>query len=434
MNSSSTDEFNPNLRNPGLDEPFELELENWRGLKGEYPNIACPYDEGEIANQDIIMPANVHSMISLDAKSLLKRTLAGTNVVKAIEDPNFGIWIQVGIFVSMVFLLGFTPLVKIQALWDAALNRKVAHFVGQTPYIAHFSMSVVLANVIQLSTQGLKGVKDCWDWKAFLVMLPVSAIIGFAEQMEMVTLVHIDGTMWKILNQVKLPLTALIGWGFLGRKQTPVQWTLIGSVSIAIMTYCSVSAGASAASISTFGIILGLTNVFLATTGALVADVMYKKVKHGFLPQIAQGRLAAALVVTAVMTYDVAKEGVWWKLPFYGWNFRVLLLTIWLLMKDWSVTFVLKNLDSMWKALGTALGLVVTYFGEILLMGRPMDTTQFLIVLIIVMNIMVYAMTKVQRNEYNPLPELPDPESEILENAFVKKEAANSSEKVSEKI
>eukprot|EP01069_Polyplicarium_translucidae_P012533 Polyplicarium_translucidae@DN5297_c0_g1_i1.p1 len=366
-----------------------------RHLAGDVESIVCSEEvamyEEAITGRSASRRASIFKAEALDT---WRQQYGEVSVERAVFSiPGYAV--QAVIFVSMVFMLGLTPIVKQKALWNEASGQKELLFISQSPYVVHFGTSVVLGNLGAFATEGLGGLADCWDVKALLLLFPVSALYALGESTEMQVLAHLDGTTWKILNQLKLPFTAFAGFCLFNRRPKAIQWVLIGVLTATICGYSMASSRSVDLSPDVFGMTIGVMNVIVSTSAGVLADVMYKKLRFSFIIQIAQGRLIGCLLTIAMMVTVMWKRDELGSIPFFAhWNWRVVILVGWLLMKDWLVTFVLKNMDALWKAIGTALGLCVTYSAELMFMERRFDAVLFAFVIIVVLTTVAFTMAR----------------------------------------
>eukprot|EP01068_Selenidium_serpulae_P021026 Selendium_serpulae@DN957_c0_g1_i1.p1 len=366
------------------------------------------------------------SVFSEDFRSKIESTLGGRSV-KALDSPT-GKALQVVIFFLMVAMMGLTPIVKINALTvvDEYGNlTKQDKFLPSTVHTVHFGMSVLLANAISALWYGVQGLKDCWNREAIGMISPVSIIYAVGESMEIITLQFISGPFWKILNQLKLPLTAIVGAFALNRKQTILQWLLILGVTVNVYGYFLVTQQAGG---SLFGTLLGVFNVLIITMAGILADVIYKKVEYPFVAQMAQGRLSSAVASVGVLIVycygvQVTTGENQWQYIFFGgkhggWDYTTIILANWLLIKDWSVTFVLKNFDSLWKAMGTALALIITFFADIIIFGSPFKPILFMFLASVGLNVAAFSITKKTQADVAAAEQNTDEQEGLLDDSM----------------
>eukprot|EP00917_Polyrhabdina_sp_WS-2016_P024629 GHVP01053208.1.p1 GENE.GHVP01053208.1~~GHVP01053208.1.p1 ORF type:complete len:135 (-),score=17.15 GHVP01053208.1:665-1069(-) len=127
----------------------------------------------------------------------------------------------------------------------------------RSPFVVLFSLSLLLANGISYASNGKEGLMNCWDPWSILAMVPIATLYCLNEMLEMQTLRGIDPTLWKILTQIKLPITAILSFLILGRKQTLPQSITILLISMQVATFSTLAVTPETAT----GIPMALINI-----------------------------------------------------------------------------------------------------------------------------------------------------------------------------
>lgn len=66
-------------------------------------------------------------------------------------------------------------------IWSQEHQAKRKDYIVGTVYVAYYSVSVMAGNILSLALYGKKGLKDCWNPKGQLLMIPAAAILAFVE-------------------------------------------------------------------------------------------------------------------------------------------------------------------------------------------------------------------------------------------------------------
>lgn len=194
-------------------------------------------------------------------------------------------------------------------------------------------------------------------------------------------------------------------------SRTAQQWLIIISITIAVWGFIlsDIKSQVSTERIQEIlgpGLNLSLAAVGFGLSAGLVGDTLMKRSSQPFIVQMAQIRVTTMLVVLIVMIIYAYWIEQLWKLCFYGWNWRVVILVslliliivliilpvvclrincsfsqvVWLVLKDFTTLYVLKRLNSFWPALASSSGLIVTFFTDFLYFKEAFRPMSFIFV------------------------------------------------------
>lgn len=144
-------------------------------------------------------------------------------------------------------------------------------------------------------------------------------------------MVYLDGAFRSVLSQLKLPIVALIRRVFLNERRSIVQWIFICSITIAVWGFIfsdikTQSSSIRATEIMGPGLGLGLAALLFGIFAGLAADILTKRSGQRYIIQMSQIRTTTMLVVLILMIIYAKVKNELWKIPFYGWNWRVVIL------------------------------------------------------------------------------------------------------------
>jgi len=205
--------------------------------------------------------------------------------------------------------------------------------------------------------------------------------------LQFVILQYLALDVFKVLEQSRILVTAIISFLALRHMQSRAAWCALVVITLCAVSYGEIAkmekalsgkAGSAQAS-QNFGLGLLLTGIFvLLQCGASVyCELILKKDKH--MPFFIQkfylevpGTLFALFVSWKLDGWMIAvglgkeKEGAvkfFVDGPFAGWNNSFVILTfVFLVMKSWGSGFLVKKMSSLVKQLCSIVAVCLTYF------------------------------------------------------------------------
>lgn len=135
---------------------------------------------------------------------------------------------------------------------------------------------------------------------------------------------HLNSAVRTILNQLKLPLSAILQGIFLKEKRSGVQWCLVTATTVGIFGFIHANLNIDLVTgISPFGLMLGCTSVTCSFFSGWMVDVKSKRMNTRMVCQMAQLRLVTSIFVAIYTVGYATYMGELHKLPFSGWNAAV---------------------------------------------------------------------------------------------------------------
>ncbi|XP_053993115.1 uncharacterized protein LOC128884083 [Hylaeus volcanicus] len=280
------------------------------------------------------------------------------------------------LLILQCLLVSCTPIMLQLALWDPVLKKKKNVLFPETPFVLEFFTSVCIANIYSLVFNGKTEWKKCWSCIDIINLSLPSLLHSISVILQLISMVYLDGTSRSILNQLKLPFIAIFSAVFFKRFYPLARYFILVVVLLASTAFVSytrnfVITEASLTSEYIFkGVPLGVITAFLSALAALVLDVQTKdKTETSYIIQLAQLRISSLFFVTicslfhAMITHGVSSL-------FKKWSFRVVLLVLWLVMKDYSTVLLLKRLTAMHNALCISVALCLTFFLDTIIFDK----------------------------------------------------------------
>eukprot|EP00382_Lankesteria_abbotti_P003971 CAMPEP_0113848148 /NCGR_PEP_ID=MMETSP0372-20130328/2297_1 /TAXON_ID=340204 /ORGANISM="Lankesteria abbotti" /LENGTH=138 /DNA_ID=CAMNT_0000817561 /DNA_START=232 /DNA_END=648 /DNA_ORIENTATION=+ /assembly_acc=CAM_ASM_000359 len=125
-----------------------------------------------------------------------------------------------------------------------------------------------------------------------------------------------------------------------------------------------------------------------------MGDVFYKSIDYPLYIQVPQGRVTSLVCGMLMVLYTCWAENQWHLFMFGGWTWRTVFLAVWLAAKDWVASFVLKHLDSIYKALAGIVALCIAYILDIMFQGREVDAVSMSFIIGVMLNVLAFALVK----------------------------------------
>eukprot|EP00920_Eleutheroschizon_duboscqi_P040245 GHVT01096486.1.p1 GENE.GHVT01096486.1~~GHVT01096486.1.p1 ORF type:complete len:432 (+),score=57.27 GHVT01096486.1:752-2047(+) len=311
--------------------------------------------------------------------------------------------------VWFVFLLinAFNPAVAkfSYSLDDGSSGKK--KYATTTVTTISFVISFAIAQILSVVMYGVQSWKDCYNIRGILWIAPVSIGYSISEFLGLFALSMVSPIVYSIIRKARLLFTVIFARVLLGRKRSTVQWLVVIALTIAILGFTLFGFSdpkAAGVQIDLLGVILVICNILLSVLNSLYADWVYKKLKFPMIVQICQGRITSAIASLIVAVTHISVEG-WWQYGFFGgpeggWDWRVGILVMWFVFRDWISTFILKNLDAVWKALASAAAVVIVYILDTTLFSKTKpNATLFCIIAVVAVDVLLFAIDGVNQGK-----------------------------------
>lgn len=325
----------------------------------------------------------------------LKEPLLPTSNTKKAKDGGRSKWVTAGAFLCFVAVRSFHPIVI-----DMSKEGGKLPYGKATPCVINSAVDIVVGNLLAFLTGGVDGFMRCWDPGPLKVFSAIAVAYAFGDFLEMQSMSVMGGSLYQVLLQSKLLVTALIMWGLRGQRQTALQWNVLLTTMIAMSAFMLILEGSSEdGPFKPIGILFVITKVIFSCACAVIAEKYLKA--FGDIPiyiQVAQLKFAWLFTSLAlVLAFD---KGTVANGFFSGWDIRTCFVAASWVCKGWSTFVVLKVLDSVLKNIGEATAIVVIYLMDVVIgavaeslpNGREFQLSTFLMVLVIVFTILSYTL------------------------------------------
>jgi heme/copper-type cytochrome/quinol oxidase subunit 4 len=165
------------------------------------------------------------------------------------------------------------------------------------------------------------------------------------------------------------------------------------SITLSVIGFSLISAG-DLKTYKNSDFILCLIQVSFTAVGSLISEMTFKYMNYPFCTQMAQSRLFSFMTSLAFLFFYCNVNKCFHLVAFHGWNYRIFLLTFWLMVRDWIQTFTIKLLSALWKALASAVSLCLTYFIQVNFQGKPSSPVLTIFTLIVVIDVIGYSLSR----------------------------------------
>eukprot|EP01056_Protomagalhaensia_sp_Gyna25_P002387 Protomagalhaensia_sp_Gyna_25__2386@NODE_2321_length_1147_cov_3_716606_g1924_i0_p1_GENE_NODE_2321_length_1147_cov_3_716606_g1924_i0NODE_2321_length_1147_cov_3_716606_g1924_i0_p1_ORF_typecomplete_len203_score32_35Nuc_sug_transp/PF04142_15/3_2e05Phage_holin_2_3/PF16080_5/1_1e04Phage_holin_2_3/PF16080_5/0_117TM7TMR_HD/PF07698_11/2_4e027TM7TMR_HD/PF07698_11/3_NODE_2321_length_1147_cov_3_716606_g1924_i0313921 len=160
-----------------------------------------------------------------------------------------------------------------------------------------------------------------------------------------------------------------------------------------------------------------LTEVVVGCLSGILSEMTMKSVRFRVVAQMAHNRWACLIVCMAQLSVTMTTAEQWHLFPFGGWTWTQVSITLVDCAEAWLNTLLLKRMNSVWKVLGSALSLSMTYIlSSTLFYGygaKKFSWEAFLVVTGIALLVLTFASSK--RDESKLLQLKADADRHILQ-------------------
>lgn len=344
------------------------------------------------------------SIYSADTLNKLYEKL-GQQQAEKLTGGFMGILLQFVIFSFAAIESALYPIIMEWSLYDEGEGRKTQHYMTTSVYATYYILSAIVGYIISSLWYGRTGIRNCRKGSALAALLPLAMVLSVSEILANGIMVFVISSVRSVVSQVRLPIVAILGFMLFGRRQTMVQWCMIAGVSCSVLGFSIASAARSAGSmqnlppdgyetLAKYGSLIVLGQATLTSMAYAMSELAMHKFSYPFPVQMAQARTVCAVLTTmaaAVLSTHYGSGAL-----FAGWNKKTLGLILFLVIRDWAQTFILKILSSVWKALSSGVGVCIVYAFECTFLGRNVDFILLSFLCSAVTDVFGYSFSRVQ--------------------------------------
>lgn len=238
--------------------------------------------------------------------------------------------------------------------------------------------------------------RDVFGPRNVLRLLPVSA--GFVTSMLLFLQAFrsYDGAFIKLLGQMKLPLTALLSYTFLGVRYSSVQWQIILMICVGCTTFTLIKLGdVQVGAVSYLGLAYVLGWALFNVVASLYGEKALKDREALPFPTImANMRIGEMVAIALLLALHV--QGFQLRRFFDGWDMSTIIVMITLVSDAWISATMVKRLSSVAKNISKCGSLVVLYALSVARGGRGLVPVQALSALLILQSTVLFVSVSMQ--------------------------------------
>lgn len=264
-----------------------------------------------------------------------------------------------------------------------------------------------LGCIAMLYTDGDLGkVLRSWTFQRFILVAGVPSLTYLVQNWCIqVAYQHVDGVIFNILNQSKMPFTALFAFFILGKRQSQIQCIALFAVTIAgilIATNAPVNEvnghedknGYSYWSMSSVGILCVILASALSGVGSGVVEwTLQGKEKRNSYLFTAEMALLGSLVIFLSLYFDISAEGEIWRKEglFAKWTKYTWIPVLTQGLGGIVVGLITKVAGGVKKGFAVICGLVFTCMWKCFVYAEPLSPQTFLAVPLVAASIYLHA-------------------------------------------
>jgi len=312
---------------------------------------------------------------------------------RSAKAPN--LWKTLGAFVCFVAVRSAHPIII-----DISKDNGALPYAKASPCVVNSFVDVVLGNAIAYLNDGLPGLQQCWQPESLKIFSCIAVAYAFGDFLEMQSMSMMGGSVYQILLQSKLLITAMIMWWLRGQRQSNLQWNILITIAIGMSAFMLVDEDDSEAGFGLGAILVVLLKVVFSCACAVLVEKYLKAYQSmPIFCQVAQLKVCwffTSLLLTVAFDRRVVAQGF-----FSGWDGRTIVVAMSWVCKGWTTFLVLKGLNSVLKNIGEAVAILVIYLTDVFAKsvfenfpskGKDFHASTFLMVLFIVLTVISYTM------------------------------------------
>lgn len=268
---------------------------------------------------DVVASDEVTSVLSMgeegkaqSVKEVINECVKTENLLteeanKVVEKEGYSTVIIITVIIA--YLLGdiLKNIMDRKAVSETGVNHAVLPAV-------YAVLNIVLAFCVTLFFEGQQGVKSLFKWESLKLFAIPAFFFACSQGVGLLVSKYLDAGAKKVLNQLRIPMTALIGRFIMGSSYSTLQWlgmtaVLAGCACFHFLTQEATSEdNAEAQKGMMLGVVFLVFQNILAVVGSLFAEKFLKsQKKNAFYKQKFQieiwGFLSSILMWVVIMPY-----------------------------------------------------------------------------------------------------------------------------------
>lgn len=128
-----------------------------------------------------------------------------------------------------------------------------------------------------------KQIANCTNVRYALLIAPCALCWSFGDLFEMMANGGLDPTMYVILSQARLLLTAVFAVPLMGRGQTTLQWVMLTSLTMILCVYSLIDGGQGSEENTLTGVLMVAGKISCSVFGGLWGEKMLKGIDVSYI-------------------------------------------------------------------------------------------------------------------------------------------------------
>jgi len=255
-------------------------------------------------------------------------------------------------------------------------------------------LCVVITSLIAFGTGGLTKLKACFDLKNIMLFAPCAVCYAIADISEILANGAMDPTVYIILSQTRLLLTAITLKLWTGTTQTTLQWIDLSVLTLLVVIFQFIPATFETAGPKTkvfpdpgskgvpgIGQPCAMMKIMMSVVAGVYSQKLFQGAPMPFEVQLCNISVSGffcaliALPVSCMLTgsFDVLMEHGLFSAPDYPfkWDKRVLAVIAAYQAREWITNIVVKKFDAVIKNLCNSGAALASFLFGIFVLHKP---------------------------------------------------------------
>lgn len=281
-------------------------------------------------------------------------------------------------------------------------------YAQNTPIVVSAVLQVVLMNLLAFLASGREGLRLCWQPQCLRVFGFIGLMYALGDCLEMSSMAALRVGIYKVLEQSKLLVTALMCSRFRGSGQSVLQWHILFAVFLATSSFIVIDQSGSSWKANT-GLfpVLPVACVSLKVVLSCYCAVLSEKYIKSFsaVPLFAKISCLSTSRVLVSMLLCCAEPRVVAHGLFAHWDGMTCLVALSFTMKALSAMYLLRVLDPLRKNIGEAFSLILIYASQVSLpwCSKEFDLSVCLPALLVAVLVKTYSLVPPSDKPKEPL-------------------------------
>eukprot|EP00929_Paragymnodinium_shiwhaense_P099915 TRINITY_DN6183_c0_g1_i1.p2 TRINITY_DN6183_c0_g1~~TRINITY_DN6183_c0_g1_i1.p2 ORF type:complete len:390 (-),score=78.61 TRINITY_DN6183_c0_g1_i1:448-1617(-) len=275
------------------------------------------------------------------------------------------------------------------------------------PSVPYIASTVIMVECLSSVVLGFSLCRKLPTWRLLMRYFPTGALGALGDILSIIALNYMDPSLFNVILQGRLVLSALTSYPVLGKSPGRVEWMGVAVISLGLLEYTMTDQGRCAADegdatrrpSQLTGVAIAAAVVALKVLGSLYQEKVSKQDKE--LPAIYQSALIAAGKVVPSIAWVLvdaraAGDANWFSFEniFHGWGAFAVVLTICTLSRNWLGDLVTKQFSSVVKYVVNGFTVPAVYFLQVIFFGAALSPGYLVDCLTITVGVYIFASGK----------------------------------------